>query len=183
MTPKKHKFEIAVYAVILCGGTLLAIVFDLFEYIHQYVATHESFELDETLIALPLLLVCLGIYAFRRSLELADRNRELIKSGTKLQAAYDEIRTLLESRQKFMSIACHELKGPLASVATALDLARMARTEEEAAEMMGYARSNLGNLQLLVGDVLLFTSLSHEGPLADKTPFVVRKDARVRGSD
>jgi len=174
MSAKNHKVEIALYVVILLGGTTGLVYFDAFENVHRLLTTHESVELDESFLAIPLLLICLIIYGFRRSLELADRNRELVRSGKRLQAAFDKIHALSESRQKFMSIACHELKGPLASVSTALDLIRLAESEEEAEEMMVHARSNLDNLRLLVSDVLLFTSLSHDDSLADKTAFSVR---------
>lgn len=175
MSVKNHLAEIVLYAVILLGGTAVLVYLDAFESVHELMSVHESVELDELFLAIPLLLICLIIYSFRRSLELADRNRELTRSGKRLQAAFDKIHALSESRQKFMAIACHELKGPLASVSTALELVRLAESEEEAEEMMGHARRNLDNLRLLVSDVLLFTSLSHEDSLADKAAFSVRE--------
>lgn len=166
--------EIAGYAAILIGGSALLAFMDAFEYLRQFVDNHERYELDELFIAIPLLLICLIIYSYRRSQELADRNRELTVAGRKLQAAYDHIRSLSESREKFMAIACHELKGPLASVAAVLELVKQAESAEEAEELMDHARSNLANLQLLVSDVLMFTSLSHDQPLADTVTFPVR---------
>jgi len=175
MSARSNVAEIFLYAVILIGGTAILMHFDTFEVLHALVDTHEAYELDELLIAIPLLLACLIIYSYRRSLDLADRNRDLVKTGKKLKAAYDEIRALSSSREKFMSIACHELKGPLATVSTALDLASHAESREEAEEMMEHARSNLANLRLLVSDVLLFTSLSHDVSLADSAVFSVRE--------
>ena len=175
MSTKSNMVEMSIYAGIFIGGTAIVFFFDAFEKIHQLVATNESFELDELFLAIPLLLICLIIYSYRRSQELAERNRELVIAGKKLQAAYDQIHALSESREKFMAIACHELKGPLASVATCLDLVRMAESEEEAEEMMGHARRNLDNLRLLVSDVLLFTSLSQDSSLADTETFSVRE--------
>ena len=181
MYVKKHLIEIVLYAFILIGGTAVLLSIDAFECLHRLLAVHESYELDELLLSVPLLLICLIIYAYRRSLDLADRNRKLVRAGDKLQAAYDRIHALSESREKFMAIACHELKGPLASVATALDLARRAESEEEAGEMLDHARKSLDNLQLLVSDVLLFTSLSHDESLADKSTFSVRETVESVG--
>ncbi|QGY38938.1 hypothetical protein GM415_01890 [Pseudodesulfovibrio cashew] len=175
MSVNKKLTELALYAAILIGGSAVLLSLDAFEYLHDFVATHETYEVDELFILIPLLLFCLIIYSYRRSQDLVDRNRELINTSKKLQAAYDKIHTLSETREKFMSIACHELKGPLASVATALDLTKQAESEAEAEEMMSHARNNLKNLQLLVSDVLLFTSLSHDDSLADTATFSVRE--------
>ena len=175
MSIKNHLTEAALYAAILIGGTIVFIFFDAFEYLSQFMSKHEKYELDEFFLAIPLLLICLIIYSYRRSLQLIAKNQELMETGKKLQAAHDQIHALSESREKFMAIACHELKGPLASVVNALDLARQTESEDETEEMMDHARNSLGNLQLLISDVLFFTSLSHTSSPVDTATFSVRE--------
>ena len=183
MSVKKHLVEISLYAFILIGGTAVLLSIDAFEYLHRLLLVHESYELDELLLSVPLLLICLIIYSFRRSLDLADRNRKLVQSGDKLQAAYDRIRALSESREKFMAIACHELKGPLASVATALDLARQAESEEEAGEMLDHARKSLGQ-PAVAGQRRAPVHQPEPRRVPGGQEYVLRaRDGRVRGPD
>lgn len=175
MNWKNHPREIVLYTTVVITGFGLLAYFNLFEFFHQFTRDHESYNLDEVILLLPLLLICLSIYSFRRSRDLRLAHKKMEEANRKLQTAYERIQELSRSRQQFMAVACHELKSPLIGAINALRLLEVSESEQEAQELTGLALESLDSLQLLIGDVLRFTQLANrESPIED-APFPVRE--------
>ncbi len=172
---KKHPREITLYTAIFMTAFGLLAYFNAFESFHKFTRSHETYNLDELILSLPLLLVCLIIYSFRRSRELRLAHQKMEEANKKLQATYERIRELSRSRQQFMAVACHELKSPLIGAINALRLLEISESEQEARELTGLALESLDSLQLLVGDVLRFAQLTNRDSFIEDAPFSVRE--------
>lgn len=163
--------EIAIY-VAVCAAALLGLSgVDAFEAFHSFSREHESYNLDDIILAVPVALACMILFAYFRTRELKRSNAELEASHDELQQAYERIRELSRSREQFMSVACHELKSPLISAVNALRLLEMTSDEAERKELEELALESLDSLQTLIGDVLQFTRLSHDEGVVENAPF------------
>ncbi|SOB60670.1 Autoinducer 2 sensor kinase/phosphatase LuxQ [Pseudodesulfovibrio profundus] len=169
------QFELILYALILVGGFSLLSSMDGFERFHDFSRTHEDLELDEAALILPIALICLAIYSYRRKREVFQKNKAIEDARNELQEAYDRIHDLTKSKEEFMAIACHELKGPLGGAMSALKLVSKDACDSHAYEMVDLARESMNNLQLLINDVLLFSSLSQQQEIVRSAPFSLRK--------
>ncbi|WP_319541389.1 HAMP domain-containing sensor histidine kinase [uncultured Pseudodesulfovibrio sp.] len=167
--------EMALYALtVMCGvGYLMAI--DAVELFYQFSRSHEEFNLDELVLLLPMILVCLVIYAVRRSRDVSRRNKEILSLNEEIREASLRIVALSESREKFLSMACHELKSPLVAVVNALHLLAMAENEDESRDYIRIALERTFVLNMLIEDVLLFSQLSHKAEKVKKASFNVRE--------
>lgn len=166
--------EFVVYAIILVVGIGTLSALDTFEGLYEFSRTHENYELDEILLALPVALFCLAIYAFRRRLELRRNYTELEKTKKELEAAYARMEDLSDSTQRFLNIACHELKAPLANAVNTLRLARETDDELESRKMAGLALDGLVNLRLLVSDVIHLSNTSRDLEKSSTASFSIR---------
>lgn len=94
------------------------------------VAAHWALQRDETGAPLRVVEVNNDMTAAKAALE------ELERAGSKLRSAYDELRTADAQKNDFMAMLGHELRSPLATIATALELVRssMAEPDRRAAE-------------------------------------------------
>lgn len=173
MKLQRHIGEIALYAAILATGVLLLSVFDAFELIYHYSREHEEFELDEIILVIPFAFICLAIFALRRTWDLHRSNCELEKANKVLLTTNERVRELTQSKESFMSIACHELRSPLGGAVSALKLVDYSDNEQETRELVNIALEGLDNVRLLIGDVLRFTRLSHGREAVEMAPFSI----------
>ena len=174
--------EIAIYAAVCTAALLVLSRATVFEAFYSFSRAHEHYNLDDIILTVPVALVCMILFAYFRTRELQRSNAELEASHDELQQAYERIRELSRSREQFMSVACHELKSPLISAVNALRLMEMTSNEAERKELEGLALESLGSLQTLIGDVLQFTRLSHDGGKVESTPFNVGEVLRSIGT-
>ncbi|MEF2230337.1 MAG: HAMP domain-containing sensor histidine kinase [Pseudodesulfovibrio sp.] len=151
---------------------------DLFEAFYAYTRLHEDYNLDDIVLVIPLILACLAIFAYSRSRDLKKSAARIAASHDELNQAYQRIRELSQSREQFMTVACHELKSPLISAVNALRLLEMTENAEERRELAALALENLSSLQTLIGDVLRFTRLTRDGDTVEDAPFDVRETLR-----
>lgn len=177
--------EILLYIGIFIVGFSILSSLDAFEWLHEYSRTHEELELDEFLLSVPVLLLCLAVFSFRRSRELRLKNAELEKTHAKLTAAHDHMKEMAQSKQRFMNVACHELKAPLSRATSTLTLAQQSEDEDEISKLVGLAHDDLERLQLLVGDVIRLANLADDLKTVQDAPFSVRDTlesvARIAG--
>ena len=174
--------EIAIYVAVCTAALLVLSVTDAFDAFYSFSRAHEDYELDEIILTVPAILVCMIFFAYFRTRELRISNARLEASHNELSRAYDRIRELSRSREQFMTVACHELKSPLISAVNALRLMEMTNDEAERKELEGLALESLGSLQTLIGDVLQFTRLSHDEGVAESAPFSVGEVLRTIGT-
>ena len=161
MKPKGFFLEIALYAAIVVIGACLMSGFDAFERFYEYTRAHEEYELDDVSLALPLAFICLGIFSFRRMRQVVAQNKELVRARQKERELTRRIKDLSESKDRFMTTACHELNSPIATAVNALQLANMTDDPSEMRENIAVAREKLDALHLLVKDVLVFSQSVH----------------------
>jgi len=167
--------EIAIYLAICVFGAAVLSQMDLIETYYDYTRRYEHSNLDDIVLVVPVALVCLIVFAFFRSREVKQSAAELEASHAELTRTHARIRELSESREQFMTVACHELKSPMISAVNALRLMEMTENEEERRELAELALGNLTSLQTLIGDVLQFTRLTHDGDQVQAAPFDVRE--------
>lgn len=166
--------EFIAYAIILVTGVSMLSSLDAFEGVYEFSRTHEHLELDEILLSLPVAMLCLAIYAFRRTWKLRRNYADLEKTKRELDAAYARMEDLSDSTQRFLNIACHELKAPLANAVNALRLARETDDELESRKMAGLALDGLGSLQILVSDVIHLSNISRDLEETHTASFSIR---------
>ncbi|WP_319469952.1 HAMP domain-containing sensor histidine kinase [uncultured Pseudodesulfovibrio sp.] len=167
--------ETIVYATIIIGGTAYLISVDAFEFFYDFSRYHESYELDEIALAIPLALVCLLIFSVRRSWKLYRMAKTLREANDDLSDAYARIQALSRSKDTFISAASHELRSPLIGVANALQLRKMAKSEEEEREFFELAMEKAQFGLLLINDVLLYSQVIQGHSEKDLKPFNVRQ--------
>lgn len=161
-TMKKNLYEHLSYAVILGLGYAMLVQVDAFEAFYSFSRAHEHWELDECVLTIPLLLICITIFALMRFFELQKKTSELQQAQNKLAEANSKLKELARSKEEFMSIACHELKGPISGIVHSLKLLELSRNDEEREEAIEFVTSAAGGLHLMVDDVLAFSKLTHE---------------------
>ena len=157
MFEKRHLWELAVYAAVLVFGTWLLVRLDAYEAFHEWSRTQESWELDELALALPALLVCLMCFSLNRLRELRAHARQLEESRRELAEAHENLRTLNQSRDAFLTTACHELKSPLIGIVNAFELLQLSDDEDDRRELIELAGLAARKLGLLVDSVLQFS--------------------------
>jgi hypothetical protein len=83
--------------LILAGCVIVYLIsrrFDLLEWFVDYSRAHENWELDEFATVAIFLMVCLGIFAWRRLRELRDSQQELDQKNHDLEQALNEVKEL-----------------------------------------------------------------------------------------
>ncbi len=91
-----------------------------------------------------------------REAEAAELARQVAEKAAELQAAYDELQATQKLQITYMRKTSHELRSPLAAVASTLDVMAegLVPTEEKRLEMLGRARGRIRDLMGLVNDLL-----------------------------
>lgn len=156
MPSKPRLKEVLFYAAVMAAGTFLLIQFDAFDRVYEFSRAHEEWELDEYLLAIPVAVICLALYAFSRARQLEAARRELAET-------HDKLLTLNRNREQFIAVSCHELRSPLNGIVHALSLMEMAENPEECHESVDFAQAAAGELSSLIDGVLEFARLSHDG--------------------
>ncbi|QJB55971.1 HAMP domain-containing sensor histidine kinase [Pseudodesulfovibrio sp. zrk46] len=157
MFTRKQTFELLQYATIFVGGYALLSYFEAFETIYDFSRTHESYELDELFLTIPLLLLCAAIFAWRRVRDLRRQQAELQASKHKLTTAYTHIEQLSRFREEFIFRACSEIKEPLAGASSILKILSL-RANREDRMAMNEVDSTLENMHLLIDDIASFAA-------------------------
>ncbi|EGB15507.1 integral membrane sensor signal transduction histidine kinase [Pseudodesulfovibrio mercurii] len=164
MIEKRHIGETAVYAAVLMAGIWLFVRLDAYEAFHRWSRAREGWELDELALILPAVLVCLVLFSFNRTRELRKRARLLEESRRELAKAHESLRSLNQSREAFLTTACHELKSPLIGIVNAFELLRMTEDQGEREELIQLAGVAARKLGILVDGVLEFSRQESMAP-------------------
>ncbi len=107
------------------------------------------------------------------SARLRDRDRELLESNVVCQARSrdlaelnKQLQRLDEERTRFLVLVTHELRAPIATICSALELAQSGyATPEKTQEVLGRAQSRATELLGLIGDLLDLTRVrQHKSP-------------------
>ncbi len=147
--------ELVLYAVVIVIVTALMGSFDAFESFYQYTRSHETYELDELILTLPALIVCLCIFTFIRATRL--------KREMKLRRkAEDESKKIYRFYRSFMARVGHDMRTPLNGIIGMLQLIPLAESEAEKKEYLDLALSSSKNLNQLLGDILSISSLKRD---------------------
>lgn len=122
---------------------------------------------------------------------LRQRDRELAESNATCQLRSGELEELNEQllhldreRTRFMLLVTHELRAPIGTIYSALELARAGYASPEATqEVLGRAQNRAAELLELISDLLDLTSVrGREGPSEEVSPDPTgRWSARSRG--
>jgi signal transduction histidine kinase len=165
---RKHAWELLLYCAILVLGTGLFIHMDAYESFMVFSRSHEGWELDEMAMMLPAVLICLVIFSLNRMRELRRRARLLEESRRQLAVAHEELRALADSKEEFLTTACHELKSPLVGIVDALQLIELTRDPVERQELVGLAEASARRLGVLVENVLEYSRQDSLGPARNR---------------
>ena len=93
-----------------------------------------------------------------RDQELMDSNRTCQFRSAELERLNDELRRVDRERTRFMTLVTHELRAPISTIYSALDLALVGyASPEKTREMLGRAQSRASDLLGLIGDLLDLT--------------------------
>lgn len=114
---EKTDSGLTTYGVFIVTGLVFLVYVDAFDLIYEITRSHESWNLDEFLLCLPLLLLCVTSFSILRVFELKRQRADLLTSKDQLANAYERLEDLSRYREKFVFRACHELKHPIASAA------------------------------------------------------------------
>ncbi|WFS62622.1 HAMP domain-containing sensor histidine kinase [Pseudodesulfovibrio thermohalotolerans] len=157
MREGSHVREICFYAVVLFGSTWLLMRMDAYESLHEWSRAHEHWELDELALTLFGILICLALFAFNRVRDLKKGAALLEDSRRDLAKAHEELRVLHQSRETFLTTACHELKSPLVGIVNALELMQLSGDDDERSELIELTWMAARKLGVLVDGVLEFS--------------------------
>lgn len=154
--------EFLLYALLSMICFIALVEVEAFETFYVFSREHESWELDEVVLLVPVFAICLALFSLSRLYELRHRTRALQRSRRELAEANERFWELAKSREEFMALACHELNGPLSGVISSLQLMELAKNEAELREGLELATGATRNLRRLVDDVLTFSRITHE---------------------
>ncbi|MCJ2165129.1 MULTISPECIES: HAMP domain-containing sensor histidine kinase [unclassified Pseudodesulfovibrio] len=154
--------EIMLYVGVLGTGYLLFAQTDAFEWYYAFSRAHESFELDELALIVPVILLCLVVFAVLRLRDLRRKTCDLNRVHDELIQANSSLEELAKSKEEFMDVACHELKSPLSGIVGALQLMDLSETEAERRESAELAMNAARNLSVLIDDVREFNRISRD---------------------
>jgi signal transduction histidine kinase len=160
--------EVMLYVGVLGAGYLLLAQTDAFEGFYAFSRAHESFELDELALIIPVILLCLVVFAVLRLRDLRRNNIALNHMHDELVQANSRLGELAKAKEEFMDVACHELKSPLSGIVGALQLMRLSETEGERRESAELAMNAARNLSVLIDDVREFNRISRDKPVGLK---------------
>ena len=93
-----------------------------------------------------------------KGVERFDLGHELQKKNAELSAALDELKILDQTKTQFMMLINHELKTPLTSVISFLDLLAETKLNEEQKHFVSRVQKGSARLKEIVDDVLLLVS-------------------------
>ncbi len=119
------------------------------------------------------------------SARLRERDRELLDSNLTCQVRSGELAELNEQlqqldteRTRFMVLVTHELRAPIATIYSALELARSGiATPEKVQDVLGRAQDRATELLQLIGDLLDLTKVREQGTRGEATEPIHLADA------
>ena len=94
--------------------------------------------------------------------ELEKKNRELYSKELELTMANKHLQTLEQAKSKFVSVATHQLRTPLAAVKWTLDMAtkgELGIIDEEQKEFLGKGLTSVNRVISIVNDLLKIDSI------------------------
>lgn len=184
--------EIGALALVGAGAFMVLAACDAWEWVYDLTRAYERVELDEALLAVPIVLVLMAVFAARRVGELRVAARRLERANGDLERARGRIEDLQRTKEEFLSYAGHELKNPLGGVISALQLLEVARGKEDVDSAVGLAldaaRALRASAMGIVDVTRLLMEYRQEAParfspadmLRDATA-TVRAQARAKG--
>lgn len=170
MGKKSYFKEITLYAIIMPLILLGLVKLDAFEWFYEFSRAHEGYELDEIVLIIPAITVCLAIFSLNRMLDVRRRAKSLEESRKELASTNAELTQLTQARNEFLTMASHELRSPLVGIVNSLNLIKLAEDEHEREECIEYAISAATGMSSLINDVLSFARLS-KGEVEEVAPF------------
>lgn len=163
----KTKSEVLLYTTIIVGVTVTLVSTDAFEAFYNFSRNYEDIDLDELVLVIPSLVICLAIHSYIRTRRL---NREM----TLRRKAEEETNKAYRFYKSFMARIGHDMRTPLNGVIGMLQLAPLAESEKEKQEYLDLALSSAKNLNLLLSDILGISNL-RRGSKPEPKPFDLRK--------
>ncbi len=172
---KKHWASAASYILLFLAIYAVFSYADAYEWFYNASRTHEAYELDEILLAVPAAMFCLALFTFRQGLALRRANRELREHSEALAASRQDIQTHAFAKDEFLAMACHELKTPLNGIIGALMLAEDISDNDEVKDNIRLAQIAASDLKNLISDVLEFSHIKYHGKELSFHPFQIRR--------
>lgn len=160
---RKVVIEIAIIGMIGICTFFVAAYFDTGEVLSEAFERYEHLELDEIFTTCMILIVCIGIFSFRRWRDLA---REIVVR----KQLEDELITKNEILEKtnrelndFTSIASHDLQEPLRKIMTFSDLLTAKYSEfleERVRDYLVRIKDAAERMQNLIDDLLNYSKVT-----------------------
>jgi two-component system sensor histidine kinase/response regulator len=97
--------------------------------------------------------------------------KELTEKNLELQKAYDELKTLDQAKNQFMILINHELKTPLTSILSFVELLKETKLDDEQALCVSRISRSSDRLKQLIQDVLLVISSETKNLKIKAQPF------------
>jgi signal transduction histidine kinase len=121
-------------------------------------------------IALTLTLFLVAYFTTSITARLRERDRELMDSNrtcqvrsTELERLNDELRRLDRERTRLMVLVTHELRAPISTIYSALELALAGyASPEKTRKVLGRAQSRASDLLTLIGELLDLTRVREQ---------------------
>lgn len=166
-------FEVLIILAVWAGVTTLMFLFGAYEGLYFFSRRHETWELDEIILSLPILLLLLSISISLKLRRISVLEAKARQDRELLELAHQQVLQAQKFRDEFLTNTAHELRTPLNGAMGMLDLLDGTPLDEEQAECVRIARGAVRQLSNLLGDVLYLarTRASLEAPGAEREVF------------
>ena len=171
---------LAALAVVALSAALLVRV-DAFDLFYEYTRAHEHWELDEYVVALPVLALVLLVFAVLRVQDLRREVARRERAEARTQQALAEAEEMRRLKEDFLTLAAHELRTPLNVMLGTLSALGVGELAAEQRRQLELARFSAATMDQLIEDSLTFARLdtaSAPGRNATFAPCALLRQAR-----
>ncbi len=163
----RYLLELTVLAAFVLLGYFLLLNLDAYDAFYQFTRTYESWELDEALLSLPLILVALVAFNILRVRDARLELHERRIAESRALAAEARVMDLMKAKEQFMAVMSHELKTPLNGMIGVLSLMVTENLTPEQMELAQIGLKKGHDLNRIISDVLNFIQLDqrHNGEI------------------
>jgi signal transduction histidine kinase len=123
---------------------------------------------------------------YKRNVELAHLYKELARLNTELNAANDKLKDLDKLKTEFLSLATHQVRGPLTAMkgyASMILDGDFGQVSPEAKEAVDRIFESSNNLTLIIEDFLNVSKIESGGMKYEMEPFSLSEIARDMSKD
>jgi signal transduction histidine kinase len=173
---RRMSYLTAALAALLYGGVALLEYAGVAHHYHLPYLPGEYFqEVPYLLISVGLLALTLVLVAYLTSsisMRLRERDRELLQSNVAcelrshdLSDLNEQLRRMDAERTRFMLLVTHELRAPISTIYSSLELVRAGYTSpQETQDMLLRAQNRASDLLELIGDLLNLSKIREQVP-------------------